>query len=448
MHLASRGNIIKLEKAMSGQVNTIMFNRRFYLLSIALSLCVLLETVSFTYMQENGARFYYSSSVLYFLTGLAVSLLPLIATSGESRLIKGFGSISKYLPFLFGIFFLAILGYHIWLLKPLYKLFPIDKRWEDMFPALQVACQRLLAGKTVYGPTPEVWPRSILQYMPMMWMPYLPAEYFSFDYRWTTLTLQFLGLGAAFTPLFDRRKALPLIPSLIAAAALFLFINFFLIKNHNYWLLTEEGVVTGFYVLLGFALLRGNYWFIGIAMMTCTLSRYSLVFWIPVYFAYVFLMRPRSDFWKLALSYGISMSVFFFFPFFIKDPAYFFRIPATYTRFIPGFWVENHIDAHQYYNVGLFKFFTSRTCLTMNVWAAVTSFLAPLILILAVKAFRNRIPVNEKYLGYATLKIALVFFFSFMAMPFQYVFVPATLMSYAVLFYFISGEEAKTTAKP
>ena len=175
---------------MSNQFNELFFDRRFYVLAVVLALCVLLETLSLTYIQQSGDTFYYSSSIMYFISGLGICLLPLIPIAPNGKTIKGIASVSGYMPIIFGLFFLVILGYHIGKLMPMYAKFPIDKQWADMFPTIQVGCQRFLTGKVVYAPTPEIWVGSIFPYFPMMWIPFLPAQFYSFDYRWTTVALQ------------------------------------------------------------------------------------------------------------------------------------------------------------------------------------------------------------------------------------------------------------------
>jgi hypothetical protein len=416
-----------------------IYTKSYYLVATILAFFILLETVSFTYMQQEGATYYYSSSLLYFFSGLAICLLPLLSARSQKTEIKKKLFFTSILPYIMGAFFCFIIGYHLNLLIEFYKHNPIDKRWEDMLPAIQVGCRRFLTGQKIYAPTPEMWPDTVFQYLPTMWMPFLPAEFFSFDYRWATFFMQSLGLCVAFVPLV-RAKEIPLLPALIGGVGIFLFINFFLVKNSNYWILTEEGVVTGFYLLLACALLKNNYWLIGLCITGCTLSRYSLVFWIPTYFVYAFLSLPRKSFVILCLSYGLSMSLLFVFPFFIKDPAYFFHIPATYTRFIDSFWANGHLEEHQYFNVGFYKFFTSKTAHSMNIWAALTSFISPIILLMFLRRLKGKIAINEKYIPFATFKLSLIFFFSYIAMPYQYVFVPATLISYAVLFIYIAQD--------
>jgi len=415
-----------------------MLNRSHYILSLALSLCVLLETLSLTYMQQNGGAFYYSSSILYFISGLGVSIIPILPISQMGKSLRSYELINKSIPFLTGIFFIVLFYDHLSVLIPLYRRFAIDKNWADMLPTIQVACQRFIDGKTVYARAPEIWDYSIIPYMPFMWMPFLPAVSLGFDLRWITFTAQFLGLLLIFIPLFTPGRKYPLIPLIIDGTGLFLLLNFTLMKRTDYWIMTEEGVIVAFYLLLSYTLLNKNYWLIGIAIMACTLSRYSLIFWIPVYFIYVLLTRPRSDFWKLLIAYGTSMSIFFILPFFIKDPSYFINIPLAYSKFTTYFWTQNKIDEHLYYSVGFFKFFRYQTIPLMSIFEVITSFSAPLIFLLILWRLKMKFALNERYIAYSSLKLSLAFFFGFIQMPYLYIFVPVTLMSYIVLFDYIA----------
>ena len=421
---------------MSSPSKELLYNKRYYVLATVLALCVLTETLCLTYIQQSGDVFYFSSSILYFISGLGICLLPLIPIPANDKTIKGIASVSKYMPIIWGLFFLFLLGYHFGKLIPEYSKFAIDKRWADMFPTIQVGCQRFLTGRVVYAPTPEIWVGSIFPYFPMMWIPFLPAEIFSFDYRWVTVILEFIGIAVAFSPVIQlKNKAIPIVPSLIVGTALFLLINFFLMQNITYWVMTEEGVVACFYILFSWALLRKNYVLIGLAMTACTLSRYGLLFWIPVYFGYILLTQDRSSFWKLFWSYGISMTVLFILPFFIWNPAYFLNIPTTYTNNIDRFWIGNDIDSHKYYNVGFFKFFTHSLAHTMSTWAIISSFLTPVILLFVAE----KLKLKSKYIAYSSLKLCLIFFYGFISIPYQYIFVPVTLISYVVLFDYLAA---------
>ncbi len=410
------------------------FNR----VSTLLSLAVLIETLCLTYVQEKGGVFYYSSSIVYVVSGLFISLLPLIQISVRSQ-----PSVARW-PRYLGVLILILLAiYYVNGLIPLYSYIPIDKSIADMLPSIKLACERLDRHEVVYGPAPEIWPGAIIPYLPMMWLPFMPAEVFHFDYRWITFILQGLGIYMALRPILKSDTKPPLIPGAIGVFSLFLINNFLLIKHKDYWSMTQEGLVAGFYMILCSALVRKNYVWIGLAMMACTLSRYSLLMWVPLYFGYVWLSQPRSDFWKMALTYGISMILLFVLPFFIWNPIYFFHISDNYLYLSSMFWERFQIAEHRHVNVGLFKFYSVENVTLMFRIGVFLSFLLPLLLLIWVLRRQRSGSINTRYVGFASLKICIICFFSFIPMPYFYIFVPPTLISYVVLFDYLSGARSR-----
>ena len=416
-----------------------LFNR-FNIIATLLSISVLFETLTFGYLQEFGGQYYYSTSILYFICGLAICILPLISYNNDA--VPYHPKIAKVMAYILLLFFMGLIGYHLLVLIPIYTRFPINaefKNYADMIPIIQLACERFLHCQMVYPEPSQLNGFSVFPYLPMMWIPFLPSVIFDFDARWTTLFFQLLGLLLAIFPVLKPGRKINVIPILITCISLFLALNYCLMKYSSYWVLTEEGIVAGFYLLLGFALLRNNYWLIGMAITCCALSRYSLLLWIPVYLGYIFLTRPKRDFWKLFLSCGISILIFFIIPFFIKDPGYFMRIPSLYANSNTLFWRNNHLVQHRYHCVGLFKFFSNDQISLMFILQLVTAFLAPLIYIFAMVRCNRKHSLNIRYLAFGSLKISLIFFYGFIQQPYLYLFVPATLISYAIMFDFLAS---------
>jgi hypothetical protein len=400
-----------------------------------------METISVTYMQQEGATYYYSSSILYVLVGLLIGILPLIPIT-QLELTGGIElKLSRSLPSILGLFFLGFAGYHIAPLADMYHSISLEKHKADMLPTIHVACQRFLSGEQVYAPMPEIWPGAIMPYLPAMWLPFVPAVLFHFDMRWVTFSLQFVALFIVLLPVFNRQKKLPVVASLIAGLGLFFILNYLLTHETTYWSLSEEGVVVFFYLLLGCALLRNNYWLTGLAITGCMLSRYSFLFWVPIYGAYVFFTASKTDFFKLLIASGVSMALLFIFPFFIQDPVYFIHIPETYAHSVPTFWGVLRVSEGLYHSVGLYKFFTFEQTHLMFILQLITSFLVPLLYVGIVLWLKRRYAINERYIALGSLKVSLVFFYSLLQAPFYYLFIPPTLLSYVILFYYLTDQQ-------
>ncbi len=413
---------------------------KYWFVAVALSLSVFCESMTYTYVQQQGAVFYYSSSLVYFIAGILVCILPLI-NSVNADGISGSSRLQKFLPALFYLLLGGLLVYHVIFLSSLYKRWAIDAQLADMIPVIQLACKRLLHGLPVYAPMDEIKPGEWNAYLPMMWAPFLPAELFGFDPRWVTLAALFLALAITATPLLKAQKKIPLIPLCIAAVSLFLLLNYFLMKYPGFWAMTQEGVVAGFYMLLAFGLLRQNPYIIGLGMACCLLSRYTLLFWIPVYLGYLFFTAERSFFIKLFLTFSGLMLALFVIPYFIWAPAYFISLPAHQAGGFAWFWESYHIPARQYHNVGLFKFFAIEQVSTMTWWEVIGGFSAPLLFIALTHRWLKNNTTALRFIGFGSLKISLIFFYNFIPTPYMYLFFPVTLLSYPVLFDFLAANK-------
>jgi hypothetical protein len=313
-----------------------------------------------------------------------------------------------------------------------------------MIPNIQVACHRFLTGQLVYSQVPEIKtnPNYIVPYLPVMWMSYLPSEIFHFDPRWCSLAVAFIPLFVIVTPLFKQNSSVNFLVLILVCGSLFLYFNYFLMKYVGFWAMTEEAITAGFYMLLGFSLLRRKYIATGILITCALLTRSVLIFWIPAYFAFIFFTRPRGDFMKLFLSFTISLLALFVLPFFIRDPNYFFNLPGDYIGEFNEFWQRLGLDDKRFLNIGLFKFFSNAQINLMIQLQIITGFLAPAIFLFIIGCVQKAKPeFNNRYVAFASLKLSLVFVYNFLGCPYIYVFFPAGLISYVLLFDFLGYEQ-------
>jgi hypothetical protein len=414
-----------------------MNNKKNWFIAIALGSSVFCESMGYTYIQQSGAEFYYSSSLLYFISGIAICVLPLFSINETTIYFKRGREIRKYLPVLFFCLLAGLFVFHVIVLSALYKRFPINAAYADMLPVIELSCKRLLNLAPVYAPMNEISRGEVNAYLPMMWLPYIPAVILKFDLRWATVTVLFIALFIAAIPVFKASKSIPAIPFLITCICLFMVCNFFLTHGTDFWAMSEEGVVTGFYILLGYALLQQNYYLTGLGIALCLLSRYSLILWIPVYLIFLYLKGPLANFKKTVIVLGVFVLIVFVLPFFIWDPLYFFKLPFIQAGSQDWFWEHNKLGVTKdFTTVGLYKFFSPEYSHLMMPVEFITSIIFPVIMIW--QALKRKL--NTRFIGFSSLKLSLVFFYNFIPVPYNYLFFPGTFISYALLFYFISTQ--------
>ncbi len=222
---------------------------------VLLIVFIVTETLCGTYLLENKVRIDIVS-IVYFIAGIGIAIIPMIPFR-NSNIIPSENNISRrFNKIILYSFYFFIVGYFIFFMTGIMQTRILDHRISDTLPQIKVMCQRLLSGEKIYAPIPEIWDGKQPPYMPLMWLPFTAAEYLGIDVRWTT-TVFLLGRDISYylKILPSRFAGNPLI--LISTfISLFLLLNFLLVKDKVTLGNTEEGIVIGYYLFLGFALAK------------------------------------------------------------------------------------------------------------------------------------------------------------------------------------------------
>jgi hypothetical protein len=218
----------------------------------------------------------------------------------------------------------------------------------------------------------------------------------------------------------------------VAVIARYLFL-FIVVTDPFFFPWTEEGIIIGYYLFLGFALIKRNPYLIGIACSMCFLSRYVLLAWVPVYLIYLFLYEDRKKSIKAAAVFATIVLFVFVLPFFIEQPAYFILVPGeTYKQVAQTIWTTspeltyNGVSALRFFNIGQIN-------LIHHILVLVT-FITPLIAFAIFYMLRRYSMLNKDYFGFSSLKLTMIFFYIFIDAPFPYLFFVPVFFSIAIIF--------------
>ena len=229
-------------------------------------------------------------SVLYILAGIGISAISVIK-------VKKIDLQSSRLYFLISsALLLGCLFYGIKLSSTALAKFEITHQIADMIPVIQVMNERFISGSPIYTIIPEIHGGMTPIYLPAMWLPFSVAVIFDFDLRWITVAFILIGSILVYLSEFNQKRN---IFSLLWIILLYLLFRLTFVEEDRIITMTEEGVVVGYYLFLVFALQRKNAVLIGLALSLCLLSRYALVFWVPVFLIFlVFENKKRSQLYK------------------------------------------------------------------------------------------------------------------------------------------------------
>ncbi|HEV2479045.1 MAG TPA: hypothetical protein VGS79_05255 [Puia sp.] len=312
---------------------------------------------------------------------------------------------------------------------------PIDITNADMLPIIKVMGERFIAGQHsgVYDSIPWIWHGTQPIYLPAMWLPYVPAIFLGIDMRWVAVA----GLIFAFITFlfFYRPNTHTYLSFLLGVMAFLLF--WWVVADNTPGIVSvaEEGVVIGYYVLLVLALLSGRPLLTGIAISLCMLSRYALVGWVPAYLLYLALEKKWRSLITIVIT-GVSCFVLLFLlPVGWGTFLRLAKLPGDYVAFAARVWKDSP-DVFASAPAFAWFFGPHRIGLLHGLLLAL-SFSVPLIFIWLGR--RHHRSVN---LPLAALKINLVVFFSFIDVPYLYLFYTSCFVSLIIVALLLREAEA------
>ncbi|MBD2766893.1 hypothetical protein IC235_03180 [Hymenobacter sp. BT664] len=306
--------------------------------------------------------------------------------------------------------------------------FIINIKYSDVIPALKIFVTRWLVGAEVY--TPLTWEMGYLDlptYLPATWFPFVIAEQTGLDYRILAWSIFVLGCGSYAMVLWRRQLAW--LPTLVLALVPFLSIYLMQLTDPSSFGLTVETLIIGYYSLLISGILLRSWSLVLIGLLACLLSRYSLVFWVPLLLGMMFFQDSRRRVLLLAGALLIGVLLLYIVPFLSHDWTMPGQVQAYYTMAAVGEWVhlnENGLPLHLYNGVGMAPFFykyaSGSTLEKMMLLKAVH-----VILLLAIVTgagllyWRQRSPrMNYQLYAVVVLKLYLATFYAFVQVPYTY----------------------------
>lgn len=408
------------------------------LISILLVFLIVIEGLSNTLFINDFDK--QNTSIAYFICGLLIAVLPMIKVRPSEGVLISLRSQQIVLG-------LGLLGltYHLYLEAiPLFNEIPIDYRLADMLPILKIMCQRFMAGEQVYAIIPEIWGGMQPIYLPALWTPLLPATYFDWELRWTSLFLFVAGLGLILATVKARsakkEEGNTTPPKKVSLNTLIVLIPLFILGHDmmkyesRFFAMTEESIVVFYYLLLAYAVAKEKTVLTAIALSLCMLSRYSLAIWAIMYVSYIFFFKERSKAITMAIVGTVFSVTFMFITQGFSSLDVFLGLQENYINAIIN--EKEKFQPMINISMGLAKFYVYENLAALHRLFMITAFAIPIGSLLLFTKFRHK--VNADFFALCSLKLTLVVFYNLLVMPFLYLFFTSTLLSIALLNYYLN----------
>lgn len=215
---------------------------------------------------------------------------------------------------------------------------PIDISKSDILPLLkEVYYKRLVSGEfvynRVYGYDYVDW---VPNYLPMHWLPFVPAFYFGFDPRYVPL---FFFLAAQIIYLnYLSRLHLSFIEKCIKACIPYLLLLVIAIKQTGSFAHTVELLIAGYYLLVAYGLTMRSKALLAVGISCALLSRYAIVFFIPIHLLYEWKQGSWSFAVKTYIAVFCCVILVYVLPFLSVQPGLFLEGASAYDVAALGEW--------------------------------------------------------------------------------------------------------------
>jgi hypothetical protein len=311
------------------------------------------------------------------------------------------------------------------LVKAVLRVIPVALQHSDIIPLLQKMVSNFLQGKPVYKNFNDFGYDLFPTYLPAQWMPFLIAEKWKTDYRMTATILLLSALAFVFYKII--KSNLIFVEKLGIILLIRGFIATFLLNDGFTVAVSIEQMIMGYYIFLCTVLATSTNPFLrGAALTLCLLSRFSFLFWLPMYLFCVFLSEGRKPIFKIIATISIAVLILYV-PHLLKDPYIFLKAQAAYSGAAVGEWGRADAPPHLVNGLGLathFNFLLGGTTEMKIKILQITNVLLSISVsgLLGMFFAKNKLQLNVPIFNIASLKILMTIFYSFIQVPYSYLF--------------------------
>lgn len=341
-------------------------------------------------------------------------------------------------------------GYTAGLLHHIFQDIPELSTASDIIPGKKEFVRRLLHGETVYLPvhfdTYDLQPT----FLPFRWLPFTIAEVFKFDYRWIPFSGFVLGVCVWIFSRDIKNKNVPLLETILKVLFPFWALGQFIVDEKFNFGLAVELLILGYHLILARFMFHKNPWVVGLSVVLCLLSRYSIILWLAVPATWLILEKRYAFLGKIILATVAGIFLFYWLPFCRHDLGkHFITASHYYVEACRGCW---HVDSWQpadaipsFLGKGQgFQYWSyahgpadleDRYQLNMKLglWTCAASILISCIILFRYMRKEND-PVVIKGLILGSLKVYMIFFIGFIMCPFSYLFIVPFFLSLPMLY--------------
>jgi hypothetical protein len=306
---------------------------------------------------------------------------------------------------------------------------------SDVIPQLETLFLRFSNGVFPYAPLEQYPWHPYPVYMPLNWLPVGLAGPLKCDVRW--IGVLFLGFSAVAWGIYawarGSNSAAKLIAVILPAGAAFAFLRW----NEVSMGITLETLIAAYYLLLATGLAARNLVMITAGIILCLLSRYTMVFWLPLFFFLLWPTVSRKKNLLVWFSVIASVLVLYLLPFFFQDASILTKGIAYHNQCYVDAWDGlGHPEESTAFDEGLnFSWFIREAAIGTMAQKVLTGRIiqATIMLLLTIGGIIGYRKVKDRIAFYdyslLMLYVILLCFFMFSPLTYMYYYLPLMMVS-------------------
>lgn len=408
---------------------------------VLLGLLCIFELLLFTYAKNIFGM--WISPVVIFLISLTIGLIPLLIKKDTLQLSTPQTGLRIPTPnqkvqwLIFGSLMLAgfISTYN--LTCSVTRTFPIEVAISDVIPLIQKMTTRFWAGEYPYKFFNDFgydfWPTQL----PLQWMPFVIAEKLNVDYRIWAMFIFFFSLLLLFIGVI--RSKMSFFEKVFIIVLSFLTMDAILLTDAISIGATVEEMIMAYYIILCVLMVNRSHPLLRAAVILLPLlSRFSFLFWLPLYGLSMLLYEGKSKTIKSIALVVVGVLLIYVFPYWLKDTTIFSNSQHHYTQATVGEWSREDAP-HLHNGLGLAPYFLYYTGGTIEHKIKLMQLINfglcfLMIAILGGYLWKNKTRLDSRLFNMASIKIIIAIFYSFIQIPYSYLYLMPLGLSLVVLY--------------
>lgn len=414
-------------------------------LLVIILLCVLLFFHAIALSSWHGLWTLYLNPLILFLSAIIPGFLLISYSAKTPDDFKSDSRKFKIVAAVLCVFCIAICYFFFTaILIPTSSVLHVE-RYSDVIPQLHALNERLLAGEFPYQQIEFYGYALYPTYLPLQWLPYSIAELFSFDYRLISFFALMIALSVFVFQILKSQtpNAFKYIWILIPFAAYLML----MLYNEYDFQYSVESLIAAYYILLVLALMKKNIVCISAAIILCLLSRYSLVLWLPL-LALVFYFENRKQLGRGLIIIICGVLIFYVIPFLLQDVSVFSNGFEYHTKAASAVWESSDnapgIKPEKLFSgygfAGYFYDTLPGSVESRFNILRLTHFLFSMgsVILMAIYYFRKKATLQSVGFLIGSLQVYLVIFYTFIQIPYSYLFIVPFFTGMITTFYLLS----------